>query len=65
MANYHVTTKCNQTGKTFTYSVDAETDRKAIHKIIAGIETGSKKGSVVYDCALNQGEGDAHSYCHN
>lgn len=45
---FNVTTRDNTTGETFTYAIDAATERKAKDIVIYGIEAGTKRGDTVY-----------------
>jgi hypothetical protein len=65
MQNYHVTTYEHKTGKTFIYSVSAENRSDAIGKILAGIESGNKRGNFVCYCTKNNGESDPITNAHN
>ena len=65
MQNFHVTTCEHKTGKTFIYSVNAESRNDAINKILAGIESGNKRGDFVSCCAKNNGESDPITNAHN
>lgn len=49
MASFNVTTIDRRTNESFTYFVEALSERKATHQVIAAIEVGTKRGDTVYE----------------
>lgn len=53
MATFNVTTLDRVSGETFTYAVEASTERSAKNQVIASIEAGTKRGDTVYEVLSN------------